>query len=55
LRIPDPLIALQSHHRDLRVLNDYYRPEMAFTQNPAIEVMGAWAKLFENGPVGERS
>jgi integrase len=55
LRIPDPLIALQSHHRDLRVLNDYYRPEMAFTQNPAIEVMGAWAEMFENGPVGERS
>jgi integrase len=54
LRIPDPLIALQSHHRDLRILNDYYRPEMAFSQNPAIEVMAAWAVLFENGPVGER-
>ena len=46
LRIPDPLIALQSHHRDLRVLNDYYRPEMAFAQSPAVEVMAAWAELL---------
>ncbi len=45
LRIPDPLIALQSHHRDLRVIDDYYRPEMSFTQNPAKEIMTAWAEL----------
>ncbi len=54
LRVPDPFIALQSHHRDLRVLNDYYRPEMAFAQNPAEEVMAAWVELLGKENIDER-
>ena len=41
LKIPDFRIAQQSHHRDLRVIETYYRPEMSFEQNPAIEIMKA--------------
>lgn len=47
LKIPDYRIALQSHHRDLRVINDYYRPEMAFEQNPAEEVMTALKEIMD--------
>jgi integrase len=48
LKIPDHRIALQSHHRDLRVIETYYRPAMAFDQNPAKEVMAAMGELLEN-------
>lgn len=41
LKIPDFRIAKQSHHRDLRVIETYYRPEMSFEQNPANDVMKA--------------
>ncbi len=41
LKIPDYRIAKQSHHRDLRVIETYYRPEMSFEQNPANEIMRA--------------
>lgn len=47
LKIPDHRIALQSHHLDLRVIETYYRPSMAFEQNPAGEVMAAMIQGLE--------
>lgn len=41
LKVPDFRIAKQSHHRDLRVIETYYRPEMSFELNPASDVMKA--------------
>lgn len=48
LRIPDHVIARQSHHRDLRTLDTYDRPGMAFESNPAMDVMTEFARVLDS-------
>jgi integrase len=50
LRIPDPVIARQSHHRDLRTLDLYDRPRQVFEGNPSLEVMAALAERLQPKP-----
>lgn len=50
LRIPDAVIARQSHHRDLRTLDLYDRPQQVFDGNPSLEVMAALADQLRPKP-----